>query len=79
MSRDQAAILHTLLGDPGLDEEGAGRLREVLLATGASREVEHMIHTRRAQALTILEQSPVPPAAAAALRRIARAATARTT
>ncbi|MGW2818911.1 polyprenyl synthetase family protein [Streptomyces sp. NPDC001415] len=74
----QAAVLKSLLGDPDLDTAEAGRLREVLVATGARREVEHMIRARRARAVSALTQGAFPPTLTSALRRIAGAATVRT-
>ncbi|MET8298757.1 polyprenyl synthetase family protein [Streptomyces sp. NPDC005180] len=74
----QRHILHTLLGDPGLGETGADRIRQVLTATGARDEVENLIDARRAQALHVLDTAPFPPGAIAGLRQLADTATART-
>ncbi|MER5418042.1 polyprenyl synthetase family protein [Streptomyces virginiae] len=74
----QRNILHTLLGDPCLDETGADRIRQVLAATGARDEVENMINTRRAQALRVLASAPFPASATAGLRQLTDAAMART-
>lgn len=73
----QRRTLHTLLGNPRLDETEADRIRELLSATGARAEVEKMIGTLRAQALRVLETAPFPPSAVADLRRLADIATAR--
>ncbi|MCD9193436.1 polyprenyl synthetase family protein [Streptomyces albireticuli] len=73
----QHALLHTMVGDPALDESGAARICEVLEATGARATVETMIATRYEQALAALENTPYPPAVTLALRRIAALATER--
>ncbi|WP_031089655.1 polyprenyl synthetase family protein [Streptomyces sp. NRRL WC-3549] len=74
----QAELLDRLVGDPGLDEEGAMSVRRVLEATGARATVERMIHERYATALAALSRSPFAPAAVTALRRIAAGAVSRT-
>ncbi|WKK24006.1 polyprenyl synthetase family protein [Streptomyces olivoreticuli] len=74
----QRANLDHLVGDPGLDDDGAARIREVLEATSARTSVESMIATRYEQALAALENAPLPPAAAITLRRIAALAVERT-
>ena len=74
----QQQTLHTLIGNPALDEADADRVRLVLTATGAREEVERMISTRYAQALHVLDTESFPPVASAALRQLADAAVART-
>ncbi|MEU4955281.1 polyprenyl synthetase family protein [Streptomyces lavendulae] len=74
----QRAVLHALIGSRDLDEAGAARIRRILIATGARAETEHMIRTRQAQAHRALRQASLPPPAAAALRRLADSAVART-
>ncbi|MEU1628256.1 polyprenyl synthetase family protein [Streptomyces sp. NPDC020096] len=74
----QRQALRTLVGDPALDEDGADRIREVLISTGACSEVEDMISARHAQAVQAISRQALPPAAAAVLRELAAAATART-
>ncbi|GGV58125.1 polyprenyl synthetase family protein [Streptomyces spectabilis] len=74
----QRHTLATLLGDPGLDDTGADRIRRVLTATGARESVERMISTRHAQALDALQAASLPAAATGTLRQLADAATART-
>ncbi|MGK5450928.1 polyprenyl synthetase family protein [Streptomyces radiopugnans] len=74
----QVRTLRRLVGDPGLDEDGAARVRGVLESTGALDTVERMIVERHRQAVDSLERSPFPPSARAALHRIAAAATVRT-
>ncbi|MGW2600294.1 polyprenyl synthetase family protein [Streptomyces klenkii] len=75
----QNQTLRALLGTPDLDEDGAARIRHIFDDTGAHTETEHMVHTRCRQALTALDHAPFPATAKAALRRIAHAATMRTT
>ncbi|MFD7235965.1 polyprenyl synthetase family protein [Streptomyces syringium] len=67
----QRALLEHLVGDPGLEDDAADRIREVLEATGARTSVESMIAMRHEQAMTALEDAPLPLAAAVTLRRIA--------
>ncbi|WKK27814.1 polyprenyl synthetase family protein (plasmid) [Streptomyces olivoreticuli] len=74
----QQALLEKLVGDPDLDEDGAARIRGVLETTGAHSTVETMIAARYRQALAALEDTPLPPAAAITLRRIAALAVERT-
>ncbi|MEV7930825.1 polyprenyl synthetase family protein [Kitasatospora sp. NPDC088779] len=76
---DQVARLRRLLGDPDLTEEQAEDARRVITATGARDMVEQMIRARCAQADHALSRSTIPPAVAATLRELARAATKRTT
>ncbi|WP_244283300.1 polyprenyl synthetase family protein [Streptomyces flavidovirens] len=67
----QRQALEKLVGDPGLDEGGAARIRDILIATGARDSVEHMITSRRERALRSLDTGPFPLAATDALRQIA--------
>ncbi|WP_432013416.1 polyprenyl synthetase family protein [Streptomyces cucumeris] len=76
--RVQDAQLRELLGDPLLDEKQAAIVREIFDATGARETVERMIDERRQQALHALDTAPFTPDAVAALRRLARLATVRT-
>ncbi|MGP3948795.1 polyprenyl synthetase family protein [Streptomyces sp. 7N604] len=66
------------LGDPGLDAAQADEVRDILTGTGAVRALEAMITERRRLALAVLDGAPLSPAAAGRLRRIADAATSRT-
>ncbi|MEU8622557.1 polyprenyl synthetase family protein [Streptomyces sp. NPDC048623] len=75
----QQRLLHDLLGTPDLDESSAAWIRDVLVSTGARDTVEELITARLEQALHVVDRSALPPAAAAALRDVAHAATARTT
>ncbi|WP_405591764.1 polyprenyl synthetase family protein [Streptomyces sp. NBC_01092] len=73
----QRRTLQTLIGDPSLDEDGADRIREVLIATGAREETERMITDRRRQALEALDASVLAPAVTDALRNLVNLATTR--
>jgi geranylgeranyl diphosphate synthase, type I len=75
--RAQAKRLRTLIGDPLLDEEGAAAVREIFEATHARETVERMITERHQQALRALDNAPFAADAIAALKQIARSATAR--
>lgn len=74
----QRRDLSCLVGQPDLDQDGADHVRAILTATGARDEVERMITNRVEMASRLLEAAPVSPAAAAALRYLALAGTART-
>ena len=76
-SADDLCVLRMLVGRPDLTDEDIFRVRAVLEATGAREHVEEMIHARRSTAVTVLEQGPIPAAAAGALRAIAQIATVR--
>ncbi|MCX4633082.1 polyprenyl synthetase family protein [Streptomyces sp. NBC_01443] len=73
----QRQVLERLVGDPGLDEDGAARIRDILIATGARDSVERMITSRRDQALGLLDKASFPAAATDALRQIAHDTTTR--
>ena len=66
-----------LLGRPELSESEVSVLRAVIVDTGALEQVEALIDLRLAEAMDALATAPVTPAAAAALRELAVAATAR--
>jgi geranylgeranyl diphosphate synthase, type I len=74
----QRATVRRLLGDPGLDDVGVARLREVIVATGALDRVEAMIERAVADACAALERAPVTPAAREVLVGLVDAATTRT-
>ncbi|PSJ24282.1 geranylgeranyl diphosphate synthase [Streptosporangium nondiastaticum] len=76
--RAQRRVLHTLLGNPDLDERGADRIRRLLAETGAPATVEQLIQSRCAQAEQALDHDAFPPAARTALRGLARQAAVRT-
>ncbi|MET9644790.1 polyprenyl synthetase family protein [Streptomyces syringium] len=73
----QRELLRHSLGDPGLSEDTAARVRAVLVSTGARATVEELIRDRREQALNALDDLPVPPAARQVLHNVALAATMR--
>ncbi|MEU1549282.1 polyprenyl synthetase family protein [Nocardia sp. NPDC005745] len=66
----QAAILAALVGNPGLDEEGAARVRDVITSTGARATVEQMISDRCRQARTTLETAGFHPSGAVLLNHL---------
>ncbi|WP_054814858.1 polyprenyl synthetase family protein [Nocardia arizonensis] len=72
-SATDAARLRALLGDPGLDEDGARACREILSRTAQPR-VERMIGERWEQAERALADAPFPAEVGQALRRIAESA-----
>ena len=65
------------LGDPDLDTAGVDVLREIIVATGALRDVEAMIIQRADQALAALSDAVIRPDAQQALTVLAQAATVR--
>jgi geranylgeranyl diphosphate synthase type I len=73
----QKSVLNTLLGDQDLDEQGAEKIRSVLIATGARSTVEQMIAERRRAALDALEKANFSTAATAVLEELATIATMR--
>ncbi|MEV8022131.1 polyprenyl synthetase family protein [Streptomyces sp. NPDC086554] len=77
--RDQEQLLRTLIGDPELGEDGAARIRKVLVDTGARATVENMITSRCDQAQRALDRGALPPSATTSLRHLACVATVRTT
>ena len=60
----QRAVLEAALGDPALDERGADRVREVVLATGALASVEALLSAEHARALEAIDELPDTPRAA---------------
>jgi len=74
-----AALLRRLIGNPRLTEPEATQIRNILTITGARTHTEHMINTRRDQALGLLA-SPhtIRPEARDALQQLADTATRRT-
>ncbi|WP_262402370.1 polyprenyl synthetase family protein [Actinomadura sp. CNU-125] len=74
----QRRLIRTLHGSPLLDEDGADRLREILVDTGALTAVEGMIKEREDRAVDVLTTAPITEPARLALTRLAGAATRRT-
>ncbi|PSL53050.1 geranylgeranyl diphosphate synthase type I [Saccharothrix carnea] len=73
----QREVISTLHGDPELDEDGAERLRDVVIATGAAARVERLITIRADRALGALRSAPMSPAAKAPLADLVAHATRR--
>ncbi|WP_017974885.1 polyprenyl synthetase family protein [Actinopolyspora halophila] len=73
----QGVALEELYGNPELDEQGAGRLREIIRQTGAEDVVENMIRVRRDRALDALEKAPMTEPARRSLAELAETATRR--
>ncbi|MGW7094890.1 polyprenyl synthetase family protein [Streptomyces sp. NPDC054874] len=72
--------LSRLLGDPGLNEEGAHEIRTILTATGARQNIENMISQAHQQVLDHLDTSTrLHPDAVALLRVLADNAVRRST
>jgi geranylgeranyl diphosphate synthase, type I len=73
-----AAELRSLLGDPGMTEAQAARIREILAACGARHQAEEMIAERHAEALLGLESpASIHPSAVDVLRALAESMTRR--
>ncbi|MEU3707982.1 polyprenyl synthetase family protein [Streptomyces anulatus] len=68
----QQRLLARCLGDPDLTEDDAQSVRNILVSTGATDEIEHLIHTRRTRALGALTTAPLLPTAVALLRTLAQ-------
>ena len=73
-TREQAARIRALFGDPGLDEAGAAELRRIIVDTGALEATERLIEVRLSTALAALAGAPVPAEVAAQLTLLAKGA-----
>ena len=73
----QATLVRRLLGDPGLDDGGVARLREVIVDTGALATVEALITELVAAARAALRDAAVTSEARAVLSHLVDAATSR--
>jgi geranylgeranyl diphosphate synthase type I len=73
----QREVISTLHGHPELDEQGAARLRDVVVETGAAARVERLIAIRADRALGALRSSSMSPAAKAPLAELVAHATRR--
>jgi geranylgeranyl diphosphate synthase type I len=69
--KDQAAMLRLLVGDPDLDDAGAGQVLAVMRATGALAMTEGLIERRWRRAMRALDAAPVDPAVRAELAALA--------
>ena len=73
----QRRILESALGDPDLDDVGADRVREVVVATGALASVEARVAADHARAVEAIDELPEPARTALvdlaqlAIRRVA--------
>ncbi|NRQ37439.1 polyprenyl synthetase family protein [Nonomuraea sp. NN258] len=67
----QLGFLKTWHGNPGLTDERAGGLRQILLDTGALDRVETMIEERVGAAVSVLTAAPMAAAAKSALTVLA--------
>ncbi len=76
-SPTQRAALADRLGDPLLDDRGVTELREIITVTGALARTEQRITALTTSALAALVDVTLEPTAAAVLRQLADAATAR--
>jgi geranylgeranyl diphosphate synthase type I len=72
-----AGALRAGLGDPHLDDEGVGRLRQIMVDTGALARTERRIAELTESALAALAAQNLAAPADAALVALARAATSR--
>ncbi len=72
---DQATLLRNGLGDRTLDDAQVAALREVIIATGALRQVEHRITDGTAHARAALDSAAISAESRAALDALAVAAT----
>ncbi len=77
-SDGQRVVLQDALGNPDLQAADVNRVREVLTATGADREVEALIEERVTEGLRVLAAAEVSPHAGAVLRSLVQAAVTRT-
>jgi geranylgeranyl diphosphate synthase, type I len=74
---EQRELITAGHGDPALDEEGAARLRDVVVATGAVQRAERLIAIRAERALGALRSSSMDQAAQAPLAELVGRATRR--
>ncbi len=73
----QAAAVRRHLGDPALDGDGLAALRQILVDTGAVRDVEARIDQLTEQAIVACRSAPLAPPADDALCELAVRSTAR--
>jgi geranylgeranyl diphosphate synthase type I len=70
-------VVRRHLGDPGLSDDGVGRLREIITETGALAETEAVIAELTDRALAALDVGGLDVTAREVLHELAAAATAR--
>ena len=75
--RTQREVLDRGVGDPGLTESGAERVRAVITRTGALADCEQMISLNLKEALAALDAAPITSESKSALADLAVAATSR--
>ena len=73
----QASLVRRLLGDPGLEDAGVARLREVIVGTGALATVEQLIAELVSRSRQALEHAPITGEARVVLAGLVDAATSR--
>lgn len=73
----QAALVRRLLGDPGLEDGGVVRLRELIVGTGALATVERLIVDLVRQSRAALATAPITAEAREVLSGLVDAATSR--
>lgn len=73
----QSEVLDRGVGDPGLTEPGAERIRAVITGTGALADCEQMISVNVKEALAALGAAPITTESKSALADLAVAATSR--
>jgi geranylgeranyl diphosphate synthase type I len=71
----QREVISALHGEPDLDDDRAGLLRDVVLATGAADRVERLITIRAERALSALRSASMNPAAKPPLAELVACAT----
>ncbi|WP_229073883.1 polyprenyl synthetase family protein [Actinoplanes sp. DH11] len=77
LAEGSRAELDAGLGDPGLDDAGVRRLREIIRGSGALAATESRIDTLTGEALDALKQAPIEDEARSVLYALAEAATRR--
>jgi geranylgeranyl diphosphate synthase type I len=60
----QRSVLEAALGNPSLDERGADRVREIVMATGALASVEALLGAEHSRAIEAIDDLPDAPRAA---------------
>ncbi len=76
-NRRHAKLLREIVGQPDLDEQGAGAVRDVMVSTGALEETEARIERSHRQALKVLNSLYIGETARENLRELANFAVSR--